>query len=605
MKGRTMENKEGKTLSRRAFFGGAAATGVVAASSMFLGGCAAPQENDASATNSGGISKEAEEYAEAAAPIAPVEAPVNWDLETDVIVVGSGAGGMSGALRLVEEGNKVILLEKDEIAGGASRYAGHFVNFGGHRMANEYEWAMPEYPYNPEKVVEYLNDIWQMSADPHLLYAMAVEGPKCIDWMTDSVGVEWEPYMPIGMGSGNLHMKGQLTETNSIMINDGLFKYLSGKAEEVGVDLKLNSPVEALVQDGDTIVGVKALVDGAETFIRASKAVLLTAGGFEMNRAMMQEYMPGCLKGTVNVACPPCNTGECIRMGIGAGADMAGRESMMCYDGGVEWGEYGEHSAWMNAHVNKDGNQGVRQPWLRINQMGERVPWLNTFEKAYPYGDMADNIYSLTNGSVVEMTQPGGRTFVCFDSKFEELVESNYFKEGVCRPGKVIDPADPLIDRVPEWQRDWKTGFGYMVDAGAVKKCDTIEELEAELGLRKGMLVDEVEKWNAACEAGEDYVEVYKYKPEWLIAIDEPPYYGAKIGGNLFTTKCGLRVNPSMQVIDTEGLPIKGLYAGFHTAGGSNGEMSISGKPFGGMYGDVAASLVGGYMAAGGIVSNE
>ena len=49
------------------------------------------------------------------------------------------------------------------------------------------------------------------------------------------------------------------------------------------------------------------------------------------------------------------------------------------------------------------------------------------------------------------------------------------------------------------------------VDEGVIKKCDTIEELEEALGLRPGVLVAEVEKWNAACEVGEDYVGSYKY----------------------------------------------------------------------------------------------
>ena len=94
----------------------------------------------------------------------------------------------------------------------------------------------------------------------------------------------------------------------------------------------------------------------------------------------------------------------------------------------------------------------------------------------------------------------------------------------------------------------------------------------------------------------------YKYDPSWLIPISEPPYYGAKLGGNLFATKCGLRINPKMQVIDTEGAVIPGLYAGWHTAGGSNGENNLAGKPFNGLYGDVGLSFLGGYMAAGSII---
>ena len=209
---------------------------------------------------------------------------------------------------------------------------------------------------------------------------------------------------------------------------------------------------------------------------------------------------------------------------------------------------------------------------------------------------------ALTDQGAVEMSQPGGRTYVCFDSKFEDLVNENYFKQSVCRVGKVIPDDDPLIDRVPEWQRDWRNAFQMMVDAGAVKECDTIEELEEALGLREGVLVQAVKDWNAACEAGEDTVPTYKYDPSWLIPISEPPYYGAKLGGNLFATKCGLRINPKMQVIDTEGAVIPGLYAGWHTAGGSNGENNLAGKPFNGLYGDVGLSFLGGYVAAGSII---
>ena len=108
------------------------------------------------------------------------------------------------------------------------------------------------------------------------------------------------------------------------------------------------------------------------------------------------------------------------------------------------------------------------------------------------------------------MSQPGGRTYVCFDSKFEQLVGDNFFKQSVCRVGKVIPDDDPLIDRVPEWQRDWRNAFQIMVDAGAVKECDTIEELEQELGLREGVLVKAVEDWNKVCEPGVATVPTYK-----------------------------------------------------------------------------------------------
>lgn len=588
-------------LNRRSFLKGAASLGVAAAAGSALAGCAAPKETSREAGSGGDDAARA--FAAEAEPIEPVDPPDTWDHEVDVVVVGSGGGGMASSIRLALAGYTVALLEKDTTTGGASRYSGHFVNFGGHKMANEAEWAYPAYPYDPDAIVEYLNDLWQQSADTELLRAQAVEGPKCIDWMADELGVPWAPADSSPSGMRSLHWDGQITKTNAIKINDHTFTYLTDFASEKGVDIRLGNEAKALVVEEGRVVGVKVAVDGAEEYIHAPKGVVLTAGGFEMNRPMLKKYLPSSYDGFANVPCPPCNTGECIRMGVGAGADMSGYDSSHCYDGGVWWKDYDEYETRMTAHVNKDGNQALRQPWLLINETGARVPYLGTTYVPYPYAPSGSPyVFGLTDQAVVELSQPGRKTYVCFDSQYEELVTANYFKQGVCRVGKIIPEDDPFVDRVPEWQRDWRTAFQIMVDEGVVKKCDTIEELEEALGLGSGLLVEAVREWNEACEAGEDSMPTFKYDPEWLIPISKPPYYGSKLGGNIFTTKCGLRINPKMQVINTEGSVIPGLYAGWHTAGGANGESNIAGKPFGGMYGDVCQSFVGGYMAAGAII---
>ena len=60
-----------------------------------------------------------------------------------------------------------------------------------------------------------------------------------------------------------------------------------------------------------------------------------------------------------------------------------------------------------------------------------------------------------------------------------------------------------------------------------------------------------------------------------------------------------------MQVVNTEGNIIEGLYAGWHTAGGSSGEGNPAGTPLTGMYGVVGLSFLGGYMVAGGIIEAD
>ncbi|MGV8083225.1 MAG: FAD-dependent oxidoreductase [Coriobacteriia bacterium] len=600
----TEETRNGSAdFSRRSFLKAAATLGIAAAAGPALAGCGkGTQSAEASEEASAAAAFEA-----AAAPIPPVEPPAKWDFEADIIVVGSGAGGMNASIRLAKADYQVIMLERNDHFGGNSRHSSIFSNFGGHKNAEAQKWAFPSYPYDIDNIVEYVMDAHQMTGDPELFRAMAIEGPNCINWMNEEAGAKWVPMAPVPAGNGLLHWDGMETKNNHININFGAFEALGKTAKDSGVDMRLKTPVAALVKDGEKIVGVKAVGDDDKTeYYHAKKAVILTAGGFEVNRAMMAKYSPTCLKGIACNATPPNGTGECIRMGLGVGADLAGYDSTGAFDGGVWWREPGKYDTLVDCHINKDGNQALRQPWLRINKFGQRVPYLSSSGTSYPYStDAPTSSAALCDQATIEMSQPDGQTFVCFDSKYEELVLNNFFGQAICRKAYIVPADDPFVDRVPEWQRDWRTGFELMVKGGAIKKCSTIEELESALGLRKGVLVAEVEKWNAACVAGVDYVANYKYKPAWLIAIDKPPYYGAKLGGHVFGSKCGLAVNPKMQVLDENGDVIPGLYAGWHTAGGSSGDGNPAGRPLTGMYADLGLSFVGGYMAAGGVMAED
>ncbi len=199
-------------ITRRGALQGAAWTAAVAAAGIPVAALAqeAPAIDEAKAA-----------FEAASAPIPPVEPPASWEAEADVVIVGSGGGGLLSAIRLADAGLSTIVLEKMGLTGGTTRcggffvnFGGHrqaneaewalpsfpladaglstivlekmgltggttrcggfFVNFGGHRQANEAEWALPSFPYDPDKIVEYLNnDFMQLTGDPALLRAMA------------------------------------------------------------------------------------------------------------------------------------------------------------------------------------------------------------------------------------------------------------------------------------------------------------------------------------------------------------------------------------------------------------------------------------------------
>ena len=224
-----------------------------------------------------------------------------------------------------------------------------------------------------------------MTGDPDLLRAMAVEGPKCIDWMNEKANAKWVPMNPSPAGNGLLEWEGMSTPTNGINVNLIPFQELEKTARDAGVDIRVGCNVDALVFDGTSVLGVKTTQRKEARFVRATRAVVLTAGGMEMNRAMMAKYSATCLPGIANIATPPNGTGECIRMGQGVGADLSGYDSTGAFDGGVWWRDYDEFDTMMDSHINKDGNQALRQPWLRINRDGQRVPFISTSATSYPY----------------------------------------------------------------------------------------------------------------------------------------------------------------------------------------------------------------------------
>lgn len=117
------------------------------------------------------------------------------------------------------------------------------------------------------------------------------------------------------------------------------------------------------------------------------------------------------------------------------------------------------------------------------------------------------------------------------------------------------------IDRAPEYLRDWESGARQAIEDGVIESADTIEELAEKLGLNVGVVVNAVNDYNAIVEAGEDPDGPFAEHPEYLKPITQPPFHGAAVGAFIYATSAGLSINENMQVVDTKGQVIPGLYA--------------------------------------------
>ena len=552
-----------------------------------------PSSKDTNASISDGTYREhnsAAFPADDATPIPPRQVPAKWDYECEVCVVGAGGGGLNAAARSAELGAKTICVENMGLHGGNAQSAGMCAILGGYSKQNEKHFAFPSYPFDPQKMTDWAMDEYHYAADPKLIYKIAAEGGHCIDWMADC-GVQWRlGEIPVYVSPKNSTLDHHVLKMKDA--TDAMFSY----GQKHGVEFKFQCPAVALVQDeSGRIVGLVAKENyEKEVYIHATAAVILTAGGFCNNKALLEKYIPTAAMGCASSYLVGGETGECFRMGLGVKADVSGFNSSASFDGGVDW--EAEGGQW--ARFLYDGmTQLSRQPWFTIDRCGNRIRYMDSRVKE----DGARAIYALGDLATIQMTPPGHRSYIIFDSHYEDYLAG--FAQEHCR--KLITPDLEQIDKVPKHYRDWHHGVQDAIDADVLKKRNSLEQLEEDLGFGKGIMTDAVKKWNECCERGEDDF-MYPMPKEWLHPIVDPPFYGCRIGGNLYGTKAGLLINEHMQVIGTNGRVIEGLYAGWHTAGGACGENSYIGDPIlGSLMGDVGLAFCGGYLCGTEALENE
>lgn len=567
-------------MDRRSFLIGGTAAGVMAIAGGALAGCSTAASSgssgsqpstEANATEGSKATGSAD--AGKTAPIEPVSPPSSWDAEADIVVVGTGGGGLNAASRARQEGLSVIVVEKLMQPGGNTQSATMFTIPGGTAGQDAIEFGTPAYPFDSTKFTDYIMKGLGQGGSPEMIKHIADNLPNVFNWMTETYKLEWT------LGWGGTFYEVQPVGMTKII--EAAYAY----AQEMGAEFMLGTEAKALVMDGDRVVGVKAKgKDGNEVYLHGKKAVLLCGGGFAANKDLLAEYCPSAVKRAVSCYLANTDTGDCFRMGLGAGAEITNRNSWVMFDGGMPWEEFGQE--W--CHYLYDGaTQLVRQPWLSIGRDGQRVRYI---ESVAPGG--------LTDQATVETGTPGNRTYVLFDANWDEYLQT--FNQKACR--QPIQDGVARQSYTPEYYQDYHAGVQDAIDAGIIRKFDTLEELAESLELEPSVVKAAVDKWNAMVATGKDDF-MYPLKDEYLHPIDTPPYYGAMIAGNIFSTSTGLLINTKMQVLSTGGSPIPGLYAGWHTAGGAGADDVVGSMLYD--TGGVSRSYLGGYLAVGSIAAEE
>ena len=259
-----------------------------------------------------------------------------WSDEADVIVVGLGISGVSAAIEAREAGADVLAVERAGAGGGSSALSGGQIYLGGGTPVQQ----ACGFQDSPEEMLKYLMLVTP-APDLEKLRLYCYESVSHFHWL-EAHGVPFE--RSYFKGKDALHMSTEcLAWTGNEQIwpfreqaqpaprghkvaaegDGGGFKgmqMLLQSAQQLGVRMATNTAVTALVQDTQgRIVGVRVRLFDQVSYFKARSGVILAAGGFIMNDAMLAHYIPA-LPRDFHKHGNPYDDGLGIRLGLSAGA---------------------------------------------------------------------------------------------------------------------------------------------------------------------------------------------------------------------------------------------------------------------------------------------
>ncbi len=477
------------------------------------------------------------------------DADITETVDTEVLVVGCGTGGWITAMTAAEEGAKVLVVEKREEPTDIRHDIG----------AIDSRIQLESISQNPELAIdrmEALQDIVRYGSgyvDSDLVKVWINESGEMVDWLTEIVTADGYYTMDHEGGVGNTSDPGRdrayatghsPNKTESAPEDMSTAKVFRAHCDELGVEFKLSTALVKLEQDGNgKVTGIIAqdLTDEHYIRINASKGVIMCTGGYATNTDMMQALQPMTLAMKIN--CPAGSTcdGSGIKAMMWSGAALDPTHASMMFNRccclPTETAGYKTNGKmfWFG-----------EQPFLKVNLNGKRF-----CNESGPYEFMLHSMYM----------QPYHTYCDIFDSNSKQYAEQ-FDEVGCCRlfPFPNGAPSNRDFDSV------WEQLTTQFVEEGYVVKADTLEELAEGLQIPADNLVASVNRYNELCASGVD--EDYGKEKHRLTPVDAAPFYGVRVGAWHLTTLNGCRINTDMQVLDTNGEVIEGLYATGDCTGG-------------------------------------
>lgn len=447
------------------------------------------------------------------------------EFDYDVIVVGSGAAGLSAALAAAEDGASVIVAESEGIVGGSSRLSGGLMMGAGTR----YQQALG-IEDSPEALFHDYMTLNQWKVESAVVERLTQRAGAAVEWLGDH-GVEFYDQMVYGGDETVPRVHCPIGRGQAVV------DVLYARCREAGVEFALGQRIDRLLTVDGAVRGV-AVGDDEIT----AKGVVIASGGFGANEDKRRELFPAVH-----------DTGWSYYIG----ADGS-RGDALDFTRAVQAQVTGFNRGLRLMHTDFDRMYEAYIPgWLiLVNREGRRF-----CNETAPYGIM--------DGLLAEQ---GDVAFAIFDH--QRLVEATEL--GVARYKQSIPGSTKK--QSPHWNTDV---IDLMITEGKVQVADSIEELAAKIGVPAGHLQATADRVNDLHHRGEDID--YLKDVQFLEPIADGPFYGVEVRpATCCFTACGLRIDREGSVLDETGRVIPGLFAAGEVAGGVIGPRYVgSGNSYG------------------------
>jgi fumarate reductase flavoprotein subunit len=514
----------------------------------------------------------------------------------DLVVLGGGGSGLVAAIRAAQlSGKKVIVLEKDSIAGGGA---------SGARTMRTFRSKWQAKRNIKDTTVEYANrmmDFLFWRVDPELITNCILGTGQFFDWACE-LGGNIEDNFSEGIYKlsepDNLDIEpiGPQLENQPMGKNFGGFMtdLMKEKAKDFGVEILTSHPVvDVEVKDGKIVA---AIAKSDKGYVRvACKACVLATGSWISNKEILQKYAPEYAEAKQYMKLPGMPSGASGGQSgppSGQGGGQGQSAGAPGGQGGGEGGQGGPPGSQGGASTGMSRNVGHESP----NYTGDGIPLA---EKVGAFLDYDSFCLRMMGGGVsggnskvvsamglspfaisvnlngkrycsepvmhmgmfagahITLDQPHAQTFTLFDQnalaatlEFQKCVKTG----GRCTPvkiGAMMGDQSTLPETMEEIQSDLKKSSAI--------KADTLEELADKMGVDKAKFLETVKAYNEACATGSD-MQVYKNK-EYLVPINKGPFYAGQGGVGHDGAFGGVRVNAEMQAFKADRKTlVEGLY---------------------------------------------